>query len=406
MNNFVRWILVVLFVVPLVTLVGLPCVGSAQDKSEIVIGASIPLTGGVAAHGRDLKWAYELAASTLNADGGLFVKDYGKKLKVKVLTADNTSNPMKAASVVEKFINVDKVDMLLGCAEPTCVMAACLVAERYKKYYHTGFGFPAPAWLEKNFKWSTNFFFSMEQACAVPFEVLNSIDKPQRPQKLALVVEDSFSGKGLAAALRETGKKYGYEAVLQVELPVGSRDYTAQISKLKESGTDGILMYSSVEDLETLVRQLKKNNLNVPYIHTWKGGWAGTFWKDLNQDARYIIADGFWSMDYPFDGAQELGEKYYRTFNEYSITVGLSYALAQVLFQAIEKAGSLDGTKVRKSVLSHTFHTVMGPVKYDERGFAIFPSNAAQWWDGKQMVVHPTKYANWELKLAPAWDKR
>jgi branched-chain amino acid transport system substrate-binding protein len=402
-----RRALIVLAGISLAAHLGLVSVVLAQEKTEIVIGASIPLTGGVAAHGRDLKWAYELAASTFNADGGIFVKDYGKKLKVKLVTADNGSNPMKAASTVEKLINVDKVDMLLGGAEPTCVLAACQVAERYKKFYHTAFGFPAPAWLEKKFKWSTDFFFAMEQGCAVPFEVLNSIDKEKRPKRLALIMEDSFTGKGLASVLREAGKKRGYEPVLELALPIGASDYTAQITKMKEAGVDGILVYASVQDLETFVRQLKKNNLNVPYIHTWKGGWSGMFWKNLGKDAQYIITnDVFWSMDYPFKGAKELGEKYYQTFNEYSITVGLPYALAQILFQAIEKAGSLDGEKVRNAVLSNTFDTVMGPVKYDQTGLAIFSTNAAQWWDGRQMLLYPSKYATWGLKLAPPWDQR
>jgi len=131
------------------------------------------------------------------------------------------------------------------------------------------------------------------------------------------------------------------------------------------------------------------------------------FWKDLGRDAQYIITnDVFWSMDYPFKGAKELGEKYFQTFNEYSVTVGLPYALAQILFEAIEKSGSLDSAKVREAVLSQTFDTVMGPVKYDQSGFATFLTNAAQWWDGKQMVVFPSKYATWELKLAPPWSQR
>jgi branched-chain amino acid transport system substrate-binding protein len=401
-----RRTLIVFAIISLALQVGLVSVVAAQEKTEIVIGASLPLTGGVAAHGRDLKWAYELAASKLNADGGIFVKDYGKKLKVKLVTADNGSNPMKAASAIEKLINVDKVDMLLGGAEPTCVLAACQVAERYKKYCHTAFGFPTSLWLEKKFKWSTNFFFTAEQGCAVPFEVLNSIDKEKRPKRLALVMEDTFTGKGLASGLRKVGKKLGYEPVLEVALPVGSPDYSDPISKLKESMVDGILVVASVQDLETLIRGLKKVNLNVPYVHTWKGGWSGVLWKDLGKDAQYIVTDGFWSMDYPFQGAKELGENYYQAFNENSVTVGLPYALAQILFEAIEKAGSLDGAKVREAVLSHTFDTVMGPVQYDQSGFAIFPSIAAQWWNGKQVLVYPAKDAISTVKLAPPWDQR
>lgn len=405
MQVFLRWVLTVLLA-PLVLHFGSATLVHAQDKQEIVIGTSLPLTGSLTAHGRDLKWAYELVVNSLNETGGVFVKDYGKKLKIRLVVADNGTNPMRAASAVEKLINVDKVDMLLGGADPACVIAGCMAAERYKTYYHGAFGFPLQAWLEKKFKWSTDFFFATDQACSAPFEVLSSIEADKRPKKVGVAVEDSFGGQGLAAGLREIGKKNGYKIDLEVKLPVGASDYSAQIDKIKQSGVDALMTYASVQDLETFIRQLKKNDVSIPFVYTWKGGWPGTFWKELGKDAQFIITDGFWSMDYPFNGAKELGEKYYARFKEYSVTVGLPYALAQSLFQAIEKAGSVDGAKVRGAVLSDTFDTVMGPVKYRQNGSAVFLSNASQWWDGKQMLIYPSQYATWKVKLAPAWNRR
>jgi branched-chain amino acid transport system substrate-binding protein len=398
-------VLIVLIVFPLVMPLFPVSISTAQERTEILIGASLTLTGPLAAHGRDLKWAYERAVDEVNATGGIFVKDSGKKLKVRLVFEDNASNPMKAAATVEKLVRVDKVNMLLGGAEPTCVIAACIAAEKLKKFYHTAFGFPTPIWLEHKFKWSTNFFFSMDQI-GIPFRILGSMEKKMRPKRVATVAEATFAGDAVAAGLSKMGKASGYELAAQIKLPLGTKDYSQQISLAKQAGVDAMLLYASVEDTENFVRGLKKNNYNVPYIHTWKGAWTGKFWKDLGKDAQYIVCDGFWSMDYPFEGAKELGEQYYEKFNEYSVTVGLSYALAKILFESIEKAGSLDGAKVRQAVLAHTFKTVMGDVKYNKEGLALFPQIAAQWWDGKQMLVYPTQYAIWEIKLAPAWDKR
>jgi branched-chain amino acid transport system substrate-binding protein len=240
----------------------------------------------------------------------------------------------------------------------------------------------------------------------IPFRILDSMDKKMRPKRVATVVEATFAGDAVAAGLSKMGKASGYELAAQIKLPLGTKDYSQQISQAKQAGVDAMLLYASVEDTENFVRGLKKNNYNVPYIHTWKGAWTGKFWKDLGKDAQYIVCDGFWSMDYPFEGARELGEQYYEKFNEYSVTVGLSYALAKILLEAIEKAGSLDGAKVRQAILTHTFKTVMGDVKYNKEGLALFPQIAAQWWNGKQMLMYPTQYAIWEIKLAPTWDNR
>lgn len=398
--------LIVLIVVVAVVSVGLVSTAPAEERKEILIGASLPLTGSVAPHGRDLKWAYELAVSTVNSKGGIFVKDLGKKLKVKLIIADNGTNTMKSATLVEKLANHDKVDMMLGGGEPMTVLGDCLAAEKNKIYYHTAFGFPAFLWKQKKFKWSTDFFVSADELVTPPFELLKAMDNQQRPKKMALIVEDTFAGKGMLDVCRKKAKSYGVKVPLELKLPLNSTGFSQQVSKIRETGVDCMIIFAPPKDLETFVLELKKNKLNVPFIYTFKGAWAGQFWKDLGKDAQYIVADGFWSMDYPFEGAKELGEKYRETFGEYSITVGMFHALAQILFQAIEKAGSLDGAKVRAAVLSHRFDTVMGPVKYDEVGHAGFSPVSGQWWDGKQMLVYPSNYAIWKVKLAPPWDQR
>jgi len=188
---------------------------------------------------------------------------------------------------------------------------------------------------------------------------------------------------------------------------VGAKDYSAQIIKAKSLGVDAILIFHGDTDCITFINQMKQNNLSVKYMHGWKGTWSGDFYKALGKDANYILTDGFWSMDFPFPGAKELGERYYKDFDEkYSVAVGAGYALCQILFQAIEKAGTLDNATVRQAVLANEFETVMGKVKYGSNGVALFTSTAHQWWDGKQRTVYPFELADFELKLAPPWDER
>ena len=86
----------------------------AAEKKEIVVGSTICLTGPQAAPGADLKWAYEQAVADINKAGGIPVKQYAKKLPVKLVIADDESDAGKAASAVEKLIKLDKVDLLLA----------------------------------------------------------------------------------------------------------------------------------------------------------------------------------------------------------------------------------------------------------------------------------------------------
>lgn len=390
----------------MVLMAGLPVVQAKEAKKEILIGTNLPLTGILAMAGIEQQWAYQVAVSDVNKAGGVFVKEYGKKLPVRLIVADDESDPGKAAAAVERLIKMEKVDLLLGgFAAPFGVIPGCITAEKYKKYYHTSICL-IPPWLEHKFKWSTLFFFDLVQACAVPYTIWGSLPKDQRPQKPALLMEDTFDGRAFSGIFRDQAKLFGYSFVLDEPMAVGAKDYSSQIIKAKSLGVDAILIFGSDTDCITFVRQMKENKLNVKYFHGWKGTWAGEFWTALGKDAQYILSDGFWSMDFPFPGAKQLGERYYDKFKKYSVSVGAMYGLCQILWQGIEKAGTLDSAKVRQAVLDNEFQTVMGKVKYDANGVATFISTAHQWMDGKQMTVYPFKSTKYKIKIAPPWDKR
>ena len=87
------------------------------------------------------------------------------------------------------------------------------------------------------------------------------------------------------------------------------------------------------------------------------------------------------------------------------MTVGAFYANAQVLAQAIEKAGSTDASAIHDAIFGQEFKdTVVGDLKFDDTGFALIPSVATQWWQGKHQLIYPD--GTWTYKPAPAWDKR
>ena len=82
------------------------------------------------------------------------------------------------------------------------------------------------------------------------------------------------------------------------------------------------------------------------------------------------------------------------------------YSLPQILSQAIEKAGTLDGAKVREAVLANEFDTMVGKVKFNDKGVGLFPQALFQWWKGKLETVYPFEYTKYKVKVAPPWDKR
>lgn len=373
-------------------------VGTVQAKDEILIGTHIPLSGGSASVGSDQKWAYDQAVKQVNDAGGIFVKEYNKKLPVRLIVMDDETNPAKAAAAVEKLINKDKVDLILsGQAGALGVLPGMVAAEKNQVYYH-GTVIWLPDFLSQNFKWCTMYFVDIPGIAAMPFEVWNTLPEGQRPKKLGVYLEDNSDGKGMGKGIAALADKYGYQIADTQFIRTGGVNYTPQIMKSKAKGVDAVLCMANVPESVTLVRQMKERGLKLKYFQGWKGTWPNEFWDTLGKDAQNVMCDGFWSMDYPFPGAKELGEQYHKDHGRNSVGVGMYYATCQTLWQAIEKAGTLDGAKIRQAVLDNVFETVNGQVDYDERGVALFPTADFQWRDGKREVLYPIEYATTKVQ--------
>jgi len=375
---------------------------SAAERTEIRVGAINSLTGMNVMTGAEHKWAYEQAVADINEKGGVFVKELNKKLPIKLIFADDKSTPDQGAAAMERLIKVDKIDLALSSNITPINIAAGTVAEKYKLYYQI-----VISWLDfiekENFKWVSDMFTSTTEAARTPFVIWEEqLPKDQRPKRPALMMEDNQDGQGFGMGFKAFAEEYGYTFAVDEPYAPGSKDFSSHILKWKATKVDAILWLGSPTDSITLLRQMKEQGLKVPYIHGWKGFWPREFEQGIGKDANYVIHDGFWSDKSGAPGAEELQERFVKQFKRDSVSVGLSYANPQILAMAIEKAGSFKSEKVRDAVFGGEFKgTMMGDVKYNEKGLCFKPLIAMQWWEGERMPVYPPVPNVWNLKLAP-----
>lgn len=378
----------------------------AMARDEILIGTHNPLSGLNAMSGAEQKWAYAQAVADWNNKGGIFLKEEGKKLPIKLITIDDESDAAKATAATERLIKRNKVDLMLsGQVGAMGVLPSMVTAEKFKTYYHGGIIWPQQ-FVEQGFKYCTMYFFDPATSGNMPFEVFDSVPEEQRPKRPALFMEDTFDGKTMGDIWDELGKKYGYEMVLRESMGMGGKDFSSQVMKAKAADVDAVLCMANVPETVTLVRQLKENKVNIKWFQGFKGTWSNEFWVALGSDAEGVLLDGFWSMDYDFPKARELGDKFYNENKYYSVSVGYYYATADVLFQAIEKAGTLDDLTVRKTVMENEWMSSNGPVKYNDAGIALFPMCDLQWRNGRHVLVYPGARAKEKAQPMKPWDER
>ncbi|MFH1481370.1 MAG: ABC transporter substrate-binding protein, partial [Pseudomonadota bacterium] len=139
----------------------LPRVSHAAKRGHILIGHPTPATGPIAAFGETSTWIDNRAMAEINKDGGIYIKELGKKLPIKVKSMDTESNPTKAAQAATKLILQDEVDLMIVLHTPDTVNPVGAICERYEVPCISSVA-PIEPWLTGGpYKWTFHYFWSL-----------------------------------------------------------------------------------------------------------------------------------------------------------------------------------------------------------------------------------------------------
>ena len=89
-----------------------PASAQAQTCEDLILGAALSATGIYAANGTNTRNGYEFAVKKINDAGG--IKISGKCYHLQVKYYDDELAPARAAQLVERLIDQDKVKYVLG----------------------------------------------------------------------------------------------------------------------------------------------------------------------------------------------------------------------------------------------------------------------------------------------------
>ncbi|MGH8798160.1 MAG: ABC transporter substrate-binding protein, partial [Caldimonas sp.] len=102
----------------------------AAFAQDIVLGASVQLTGPVANTGRYYRDAYQFAIDRINSAGGFKVG--GKTYKLALKLYDNQSDVNLSVRQYTQLVSQDKVNLLLGPFASNFALADSAVSEKYQ----------------------------------------------------------------------------------------------------------------------------------------------------------------------------------------------------------------------------------------------------------------------------------
>jgi len=326
----------------------------SDDKAEIAIGATLPLTGAESRTGGFFKEGYELAFDEVNAAGGLDVG--GKKRKVKLTLYDDTTNQATANSLADKLINSDKVDFFFGTYSTALVEAQSTIAEQNKMPYVNGGG-AASHIYKRGYKYIFGVLSPVE---LLGTTLMNWIDEQQkagklpRPSKIAVLWENTAHGKDFKKGISDFAAKSGgaYEIAIDESFELNGKDFSALLGKVKAAAVDLFLADAHLPDYITMHRQYLDAGLCHKVVSYGARGSEKAAVDALGKDnVAYVLSGVWWSPQ--LADTIPLAKKFVEAFKaKYSGKTpewyhALAYEAARALFAGIQQAGSTDREAVR-----------------------------------------------------------
>ena len=420
-HSRLRFISVILSVVIIGVMLVVGCGGGTTPyttqpgKTEIVFGMSTPLSGGLAQiRASAYEPVYKTWVAEVNAAGGIYVAEYGKRLPIRVIEYDDKSDVNLMTQNLEKLITQDKVDFIFSPCGTAMVLAAAPIANKYGYILTTGEG--GATEMESHLKnWP------------YVFVNLNYSDWYQIP-----VLADLLASKGVTSAfVAYIGDQFGIEysntikkefpsrginVVRYVSLPPEMTDFTQIVRDAQNSNADAFLCMAYPDQNLPVTNTMIALDYNPKLFMTGPGANFGFYHDAFGPAVEGVTCFASWHPEVSPEQAA-LADKLYKGKPEaIQDWWGHCYYWAGLEFfqQAIEEAGTLNQEKIKDLMAVKTYKTVLGDTRYNtvndppSRGLMSKdsqPAQIGQWQNGVIELVGGNVTTSDLIYPKPAWPK-
>ncbi len=329
----------------------------AQD---IPVGEYASLTGSEATFGINSDNGVQLAAEEINNAGGVLGR------KVKLIVEDDQSKPGQPSSAVKKLIDSDKVVAVLGEIASSRSLEAGPICQEAKIPMISP-GSTNPTVTEKG-----DYIF---RVCFIdPFQgtVMAKFALDTLHAKKVAILSDVTSdySKGLSQYFTEYFKAHGGQIVVERSYSGGGKDkdFRAQLTAIKSAQPDAIFVPGYYTEAGLIGKQARILGLKVPLLGG--DGWDSP---KLAEIAGTSLDGSYFSTHFsPADQnpkVQDFVKKYTAKYKAAPDGMApLGYDAMMILADAIKKAGTTDGAKVRDALASvKDYDAVTGKISIDAK---------------------------------------
>ncbi len=231
--------------------------GPAAAQDVIRIGVTQPLTGAFAASGNYVTQGAKIAEEQINAAGGVLGR------KIRLIVEDNKSNPTEAVATAEKLIGKDKVPVMMGAWSSTLTLA---VMPKLMEY-----GVPMLVETSSSGKITTSgnpWIFRISPTSEMEAKAFTAMVKQMGIKKADFLSTNNDFGLGAATEFSAMLKGQGVQIGTMETMDPKATDFSAQLAKIKASGSDTVFVTTAVEQITLILKQAKEQQLKARIITT------------------------------------------------------------------------------------------------------------------------------------------
>jgi branched-chain amino acid transport system substrate-binding protein len=335
----------------------LACGGEkAPETKGIELGFFGALTGPEATYALSSRNGARLAVEEINQRGGVL----GNRLDL--IAEDDHNDPTEAASVVSKLITRNHVVALIGENASSRSLAAAPIAQNYQVPMIS----PSSTNVEVTKKGDYIFrvcFVDSRQGKAL---ALFARRRLKAATAGLLVDAKSDYSVGLARAFEDDFAREGGKVVAELKYAEGDSDFSAQLTSLAASQPDVLVLPGYYTDAGLIARQAR--SLGVKATLLGADGWDSPKLVEIGGAA---IEGAYFSNHYSFDDPSPQVQKFVADYRRsYGVDPdslsALAYDAARLIADAIARAGSTEGKRVRDALAAtKDFPGVTGNISMD-----------------------------------------
>lgn len=327
-----------------------------KNNNVLTLGEYASLTGTTATFGQSMNDGVQLALEELNKSGGLLGK------QVEVIVEDNQSKPEEARTAVLKLIKQDQVKALIGEVASSRSLAAAPEAQKNK------IPMISPASTNPKVTEVGDYIF---RACFVDTFQGSSMarfaynDLGLRKVAILYDIKNDYS-VGLMEFFEKTFKELGGEIIAKQSYSEGDIEFRAQLTDIKSANPQAIYVPGYYTEVGLIARQARDLGLTVPLMGG--DGWDSPKTLEIGGAAvEGSYYSNHYSADDPSPVIQDFIKKYQAKFGKVPDAMAvLGYDAAKLLFDAIKRAGSDEGPKIRDALAAtKDFQGVSGSITMD-----------------------------------------